>query len=74
MNLEAAYNVSKRDTLYLYNAALVATQAEEYAIALNFYERLIDLGYTGISVNYYAMKKSLEKNKFFKTKSQGIFQ
>ena len=41
-NLEAAYTVSKKDTLYLYNAALVATEAEDYTTALNFYERLIN--------------------------------
>ena len=32
MNLEAAFNVSKKDTLYLYNAALVATEAKDYNI------------------------------------------
>ena len=73
MNLEAAYNVSKRDTLYLYNAALVATQAEEYAIALNFYERLIDLGYTGISVNYYATEKESGKEQVFQDEKSRDF-
>ena len=64
-SLEAAYNVSKRDTLYLYNAALVATEAKSYDIALNFYEKLIDLGYTGISINYYATEKESGKEQVF---------
>ena len=64
-SLEAAYNVSKRDTLYLYNAALVATEAKSYDIALNFYEELIDLGYTGISINYYATEKESGKEQVF---------
>jgi tetratricopeptide (TPR) repeat protein len=64
-SLEAAYNVSKRDTLYLYNAALVATEAKSYDVALNFYERLIDLGYTGISINYYATEKESGKEQVF---------
>ena len=64
-NLEAAYNVSKRDTLYLYNAALVATEAKSYDVALNFYEKLIDLGYTGISINYYATEKESGKEQVF---------
>ena len=64
-SLEAAYNVSKKDTLYLYNAALVATEAKSYDVALNFYEELIDLGYTGISINYYATEKESGKEQVF---------
>jgi tetratricopeptide (TPR) repeat protein len=64
-SLESAYNVSKRDTLYLYNAALVATEAKSYDVALNFYEKLIDLGYTGISINYYATEKESGKEQVF---------
>ena len=64
-SLEAAYNVSKKDTLYLYNAALVATEAKSYDVALNFYEKLIDLGYTGISINYYATEKESGKEQVF---------
>ena len=44
-SLEAAYKVSKRDTLYLYNAALVATEAKSYDVALNFYEKLTKIYY-----------------------------
>ena len=64
-SLEAAYKVSKRDTLYLYNAALVATEAKSYDVALNFYEKLIELGYTGISINYYATEKDSGKEQVF---------
>ena len=64
-SLEAAYKVSKRDTLYLYNAALVATEAKSYDVALNFYEKLVDLGYTGISINYYATEKESGKEQVF---------
>ena len=65
LNLEAAYSVSKKDTLYLYNAALLATEAKEYSTALNFYERLINLGYTGVSVNYLATEKESGKEQVF---------
>ena len=64
-NLEAAYTVSKKDTLYLYNAALLATEAKEYSTALNFYERLINLGYTGVSINYFATEKESGKEQVF---------
>ena len=73
MNLEAAYTVSNKDTLYLYNAALVATEAEEYSTALNFYERLINLGYTGVSVNYLAIEKESGKEQTFQDKKSRDF-
>ena len=72
-NLEAAYTVSKKDTLYLYNAALVATEAEDYTTALNFYERLISLGYTGVSINYLATEKESGKELVFQDKKSRDF-
>ena len=72
MNLEAAYNVSNKDTLYLYNAALVATETKDYNIALGFYEKLIELGYSGISMNYYAVKKNLKEQVFPDEKSRNF--
>ena len=73
MNLEAAYNVSNKDTLYLYNAALVATEANDYNIALGFYEKLIDLGYSGISMNYYAIEKESGKEQVFQDEKSRNF-
>lgn len=72
-NLEAAYTVSKKDTLYLYNAALVATEAKEYSTALGFYEKLIDLGYTGVSINYYAIEKESGKEQVFQDEKSRDF-
>ena len=34
LNLESAYRVSSRDTLYLYNAALLATENKDFDVAL----------------------------------------
>ena len=73
MNLEAAYNVSNKDTLYLYNAALVATEAKDYNIALSFYEKLIDLGYSGVSMNYYAVEKESGKEQVFQDEKSRNF-
>ncbi|MAU31372.1 MAG: hypothetical protein CMC36_05665 [Flavobacteriaceae bacterium] len=72
-NLEAAYNVSKKDTLYLYNAALVATEAKEYSTALGFYKKLIDLNYTGVSINYYATEKESGKEQVFQDEKSRDF-
>ena len=72
-NLEAAYNVSNKDTLYLYNAALVATEAKDYNNALAFYEKLIDLGYSGVSMNYYAIEKESGKEQVFQDEKSRNF-
>lgn len=73
LNLEAAYNVSNKDTLYLYNAALVATEAKDYSNALGFYEKLIELGYSGISMNYYAVEKESGKEQVFQDEKSRNF-
>ena len=72
-NLEAAYNVSKKDTLYLYNAALVATEAKDYKVALDFYEELINLKYSGVSMNYYAVEKESGKEQVFQDEKSRNF-
>lgn len=53
-NFESAYRVSNSDTLYLYNAALLATSAKNYDRALTFYDELMSLGYTGVRTEYFA--------------------
>ena len=58
LNLEMSYRVSPNDTLYLYNAALLATENEDFDQALSFYNELIDLKFTGITTNYYAIEKA----------------
>ena len=57
INLEMSYRVSPNDTLYLYNAALLATENNDFDQALSFYNELIDLKFTGITTNYYAIEK-----------------
>lgn len=53
-NFERAYRVSSVDTLYLFNAALLATSAKKYDKAIKFYNELMALGYTGISTDFFA--------------------
>ena len=72
-NLEAAYRVSSKDTLYLYNAALVATEGKAYDVALNYYSQLINLGYTGVSINYYATEKESGKEQVFQDQKSRNF-
>ena len=56
-NIEAAYRVYNKDTLYLYNAAIIANQAKMYDKALTHYIELNQMGYKGISTRYFAINK-----------------
>jgi len=49
-----SYNVSKKDTVGLFYAAISAMNAEDYDTALDYNQRLLDMGYTGISNEYVA--------------------
>lgn len=53
-NFENAYMSSPADTLYLYNAALLATSNQSYDEAISMFSKLQDLGYTGIATDYFA--------------------
>lgn len=54
VNFENAYRTSPQDTLYLYNAALLATSSKNYDQALTMYDELSKLGYTGVSMEFKA--------------------
>ena len=70
LNLEMSYRVSPNDTLYLYNAALVATENKDFDHALLFYNELIDLSFTGITTNYYATEKATGEDQLFAAPDQ----
>lgn len=64
-NFERAYRTSSIDTLYLYNAAILAASSKEYDRALDLYQELTDLGYTGIATENKAVNKETgEEEKF----------
>jgi tetratricopeptide (TPR) repeat protein len=64
-NFERAYRVSNVDTLYLYNAALLATSAKKYDEGLRLYGELKALKYTGITVEYLATEKNSGEEQTF---------
>ena len=70
LNLQMSYRVSPRDTLYLYNAALIATENKDFNQALSFYNELIDIGFTGITTNYYAIEKATGDEQGFQSPKQ----
>ncbi len=64
------YKLSPKDTSFVYNAAVSATQAKDYAAALKCYRELKDLGYTGIETEYVATNKASGKQENLGSKSQ----
>ena len=73
-NLESAYRVSPTDTLYLYNAALLATETKDFDVAMNFYKELENIGFTGVTTNYYAIEiASGEEQSFASESNRDLF-
>ena len=68
--LYRAYKINKEDTSILYYAAGNAVNAKNYNKALEYYQELIDLGYTGIKKEYYATNKESNEPKKFASKEK----
>ena len=68
LNFERVYRLSKMDTAFLYNAAVLATQNKSYDKALSYYDELKELGYTGISTEYYATNTATNTEESFPSK------
>lgn len=66
--LYRGYSVSTTDTIYLYFSAQNAIRAKEYDRALEHYNNLLNMGYTGIKKEYYATNKSTKVEEKFDTK------
>lgn len=68
INFERVYRASPQDTSFLYNAAVLATQNKSYDKALELYDELKKLGYTGITNEYYAVNVVNDENELFPNK------
>lgn len=57
-NFYLTYQLSPKDTSFLYNAAISSSLAKDYATSLEYYKKLQELGYTGVETVYYAVNKA----------------
>lgn len=62
---EAVYNLDKSDASNLYNASILAVQAQDYDGALKYYEELKRINYTGEGVTYIAVNKASGQEEAF---------
>jgi len=68
--LYEAYMLSPKDTSYLYYAAGSAVNAKDYDVALNYYEKLKQLNYSGKGTSFYAKSAINGQEEAFNTKQE----
>ena len=68
--LYLSYMASKADTSDLYYAAGSAYTAKKYDMAVDYYEQLLNMGYTGISTTYSAVNKETGKKDYYATANE----
>lgn len=67
--LYSTYKMNEKDTIYLYYAASAAVNAQEYDKSLDYYKKLMDLGYEGIRTDYLATNLETGKEEAFQSKN-----
>jgi tetratricopeptide (TPR) repeat protein len=56
-NFYLTYKLSPTDTSFLYNAAVSASLQKDYETSFAYYQELQDIGYTGVTTQYFAVEK-----------------
>ncbi|OIQ28567.1 MAG: hypothetical protein BM564_09230 [Bacteroidetes bacterium MedPE-SWsnd-G2] len=73
VKFEQAYRMSKKDTVYLYFAAVSAVTSKDYDSSLEYYKELRELGYKGIETEYKAKNKATGEIESFDNKDVMTF-
>lgn len=68
--LYQSYQLNKKDTIYLYYAASNSVQAQDYDQALDYYNKLMEMGYSGAKTQYMATEKASGETVSFSSKDQ----
>lgn len=66
------YKMDEKDTVYMYYAASNFASAKDYDNALKYYEKLNDLGFTGIETQYVATNKATGEVESFPKKQRDL--
>ena len=66
---EKAYRLSPKDTLYLFYAASIAVNGQEYDSALKYYNELQEMNYSGAEIEYVALSKETGEEETFPNKT-----
>lgn len=69
-NFYLTYELSPKDTSFVYNAAVASTQAKDYDAALRYYNELKELGYSGVETQYLATNVATGKVENLGSKNQ----
>lgn len=67
-NFYLTYKLSPTDTSFLYNAAVSASLGKDYETSIEYYRMLQELGYTGITTQYFAVNKETGEKENLGTK------
>lgn len=65
LKLYQVYQLDKRDSIMLYYAAGTALNAQDYDLALGYYNKLKDINYSGKGESYVALSKINDKEDVF---------
>jgi len=65
----AAYEISPKDTLFLFNAALASKNSKDLDRTNDFFQELADIGYTGMQKQFVATNKETGKVESFVSKA-----
>ena len=68
--LHSIFELDKKDTEKLYYAASYAVNSKDYVLALQYYQELKALNYTGEGIIYYATNKESQKEESFNSKQE----
>jgi len=68
--LHSIFELDKNDTEKLYYAASYAVNSKDYVLALQYYQELKAIKYTGEGEAYYATNKESQKEESFNTKQE----
>jgi tetratricopeptide (TPR) repeat protein len=73
VKFENLYNMKPTDEIYLYYAAVSAVSGSDYDVALKHYLKLKEIGYTGVTTEYFAINKETGAEELFDKTTRDLY-